>query len=303
MYLSHFKLKQDPFSLTPLTSLYCNIPQYEETLRTIQFALQQHEGFFLVTADIGLGKTFMARKLITLLEKTNKCHTCYIYNPSISLPSLEKMIAVELGANISTENNLYQAIHERLLSIRENGKRITLVVDEAQTMSDENLEFIRLLTNLETEKSKLVQVIMFGQLELIFRLKQSHLKQLRQRIVYHRQLKPLTLSECSYYLKKRISLSGANPDLILPRNTRKKIWMLSKGNPREINILCKRAFLSAFSRNASSVKKKDACLAHKEIQANWDPSTHHRFKKFILIVLCIIFLSIISAIFLHKRYL
>jgi MSHA biogenesis protein MshM len=237
------------------------------------------------------------------LKKTNDSYLCYIYNPSVSTEALEKMIALELGAEISPDKNTYQSIHERLLSIHQSGKKIILVLDEAQTMSDANLECIRLLTNLETEDSKLIQVIMFGQLEIKSRLKHHHLRQLKQRIFYHHELKPLSLPECSYYLKQRIRLSGGDPNTIIPSPTRRKIWNMSNGNPREINILAKRALLCAFSRDDQSVSIKDVKKAKIDIELEYNNKLSSRKLVPHILKSVILFVLFILAVLFVKRYL
>lgn len=286
MYLKYFGLQQDPFLLTPATTLYCKISQYEQALQAIQFALQQRDGFFLVTADIGLGKTLLARRLLNLLD-TTEFHTCYIYNPSISEEALAKLIAAELGVVVSPGDNFYHVIHERLLALSEEGKKIVLILDESQAMKNEGLEFIRLLTNLETESQKLLQVVIFAQPELLVRLKKKNMRQLAQRIVYHFQLKPLTLPECGYYLRNRISILGGDGDFIFPRATREKIWSIAKGNPRAINILAKRALLCAYARDGLSVNVKDVEEAKEEIRLSWEsiatPIAKNRKRPWVMI--------------------
>ncbi len=292
MYFKHFGLKGDPFSLTPSTALYCKIQQHDEALKTIMFALHQRDGLFLVTAEIGLGKTFLARKLLNSLN-SDKYHTCYIYNTCISPSALAIMIASELGIKKLNGKYFYQTIHDRLIELNQQGKRVVIILDEVQAMPTKGLEFIRLLTNLETENFKLIQVVMFSQPELLRRLRQYRLRQLTQRIVYHCQLNELSYHECNHYLEHRIASLGGNPLLIIPKKTVKMVWKITGGNLRAINILAKRAMLAAYSRGSLLIKADDINKAKKEISLSLSSSTkkkptdnrRHRIQSALLLLM------------------
>lgn len=317
MYLKHFGLTHDPFLLTPSTFFYCQIAQYEKVFGMIKFALKERDGFFLVVAEVGLGKTLLARRVLKALDN-EEYHVCYVYNPAVSVASLSQLIGTELGIISHNQENIYSLIHERLIQLSSENKKIVLILDEAQSMSDEGLEFVRLLTNLETESFKLMQVIMLAQPEILSRLKQKNLRQLAHRMVYFFQLEPLNFPEVCNYIHQRMSLSGESRDFIFPETSKKAIWLVSKGNPRKINIIAKRALLSAYSRDASYVSVDDIKLAYKEVSFYFDnpeslSNTGNEQKKVIkktskkmyifniLAILVVIILLIISGV-AYERY-
>lgn len=277
--LKHFRLQRDPFLLTPSQSDYCQILQYEKLLKIVLSSFDNRDGFTLVTAEVGSGKTLMARRLIDHL-KSDTYVVCYIYNPSASVEVLEKMILEELGIAILHHDNCYQIIHNKLLELARLEKKVILIIDEAQTMSDECLEYIRLLTNLETDSFKLLQVAFFSQPEILKRLKQDHLRQLSHRIVHHGQLTPLSYHESTSYLLQRIYRSGGEGENLFSKKTRKLIWKFSHGNPRSMNILSKRALICAYAHGDVCVKPKYVSMAQRELTLSLSSLSANKEKKF-----------------------
>src|SRR5579864_6104104 len=179
MYLEHFGFREYPFAITPDTSFYYNFVSHHEALNVLQVAIQSGEGFIKVTGEVGLGKTMLSRKLLKSLGV--EYVGAYLPNPQLSGGALSAAIATELGVKISPrmrETSGLRQLNARLLQLAAAGRHVVVCLDEAQAMPDETLEAVWLLTNLETEKSKLMQVVLFGQPELDERLAGKHLRQL-----------------------------------------------------------------------------------------------------------------------------
>ena len=255
MYLEHFGLKEPPFSLTPDTHFWYEYASHHDALNVLTMALRSGEGFIKVTGEVGLGKTLICRKLLNGLG--DGFVTAYIPNPHLSPASMRFALAEELGLDPSgtnTQEQLLRLIAQRLLEFARAGKRVVLCLDEAQELPDQTLEAVRLLTNLETEKFKLLQVVLFGQPELEQRLAQPHLRQLKQRITFSHVLQPLTRAAADDYVNHRLRAAVAGDAL-------DAIYAASNGTPRLINVLCHKALLSAFGPGAHQVVARHARAA------------------------------------------
>jgi MSHA biogenesis protein MshM len=261
LYLKHFGLREKPFSLTPDTQFYLNEQSHRDALNTILVSLQHSEGFIKVVGEVGTGKTILCRKLLASLS--DRFLSSYIPNPYLTSAELKGLLAREIGAHIEDDmpaDQLLLAINERLLELAGNGVQVVLVIDEAQAMPRDTIETLRLLTNLETEKRKLLQVVLFGQPELDTMLNRADLRQLKQRIVFSEYLRPFSADGARRYLDHRLYSAGADR----PMMSRTAVWMLSKasrGVPRVLNILAHKAMLAAFGRGAHAVGTQDAARA------------------------------------------
>ena len=196
MYQDFFRFKQPPFALTPNTEFYFNQDSHRDALNTMLVALRQCEGFIKIVGEVGTGKTLLCRKLLGLLE--GKFITAYIPNPYLSPEELKLFVAEEIGIRVDgnlPSYKLLSLIYRRLIQLARAGRQVALVIDEAQAMPRETIEALRLLTNLETEKRKLLQVVLLGQPELDVMLSRSDLRQLKQRIVFSERLKPFSILE------------------------------------------------------------------------------------------------------------
>ncbi|MGL4750733.1 MAG: ExeA family protein [Shewanella sp.] len=255
MYLKHFGLGQTPFSLTPNTGFFFGLSPHVEALQVLQTALQTGEGFIKVTGEVGTGKTLICRKLIN--ELPQGFHCAYLPNPYLTPAELRWAVANELGLKYTAEIDQQQLtglIQQQLLALSAHGHAIVLVLDEAQALPDESLEALRLFTNLETESRKLLQVVLFGQPELDERLKRQAFRQLRQRITFSYNLRPLTLDETDAYIRYRLAVAGhAGQALFSPKITR-KIAQASRGIPRLINILAHKSLMLSFGEGATQVR-------------------------------------------------
>lgn len=247
MYLQHFGLAEAPFSLTPNTGFFFGLAPHVEALQVLQTALQTGEGFIKVTGEVGTGKTLICRKLLNDIPK--RFHCAYLPNPYLTPDELRWAVALELGLKYSAnidQQQLTTLIQQQLIALSAHGHSIVLVLDEAQALPDESLEALRLFTNLETESRKLLQVVLFAQPELDERLRLNKFRQLRQRISFSYQLRPLTREETSAYLAHRLQIAGYKGQPLFSLADSKRIAKAARGIPRLINILSHKALLLAF---------------------------------------------------------
>ncbi|MEE4246038.1 MAG: AAA family ATPase [Kangiellaceae bacterium] len=254
MYLYHFGFRKLPFLLTPDTDLFCSLPYYRQAFNTLSFALSTGEAFCKITAEVGMGKTMLCRLLINKLTK--KRQVAYIPNPVLSPRELKLSLAHELNMRIRStigEEQLIPRIQKKLIDIYKKSGPVILIIDEAQAMSDESLETLRLFANLETETSKLIQIVLFAQPELDEKLQQKNLRQLRQRIVFSDRLTHLSYQQVVQYINHR--LDGVSPQkrLIFSKISLWLIYRASKGIPRLINIICHKALMLAYGQKRDKV--------------------------------------------------
>ena len=288
MYLRHFGLKELPFSITPDTSFFFSSQKSQEALNTLLIAARMGEGFIKITGEVGTGKTILCRKLIASLGP-DYC-IAYIPNPYLEPISLFMELASELGLTIEPQANLNQhqllkGLTTRLMDLAGQGKRVLVCLDEAQAMPVETLEALRLLTNLETEKRKLLQVIIFGQPELDARLDLPSVRQLKQRITFDYHLGPLTSAELDYYLHYRLVVAGYQGASLFSGSAR---WLLKRAThcvPRLVNIVAHKALLSAYGKGKGRVGVFDVLAASRDTSSlgrAWLPS---RWRMTLMILL------------------
>ncbi len=257
MYLKHFSLKEQPFGITPDTSFFMNRSGYRDALNVMKIALDMGEGFLKVTGEVGTGKTLLCRALISNLG--NEYVTAYVPNPYLTPEALFLTIADELGIryipNIK-QHALLKRITWTLLRMHKEGKRVVLCLDEAQAMPIQTLETLRLLTNLETEKRKLIQVILFGQPELNDVLAEASVRQLRQRITFSYDLAPLNREAMKRYLDHRLSIAGYLDGDLFDEDALELLFIASRGIPRLVNILAHKAMIVAYGTGDIIVMRK-----------------------------------------------
>lgn len=253
MYASFFKLNQVPFGLTPDTSFYLNLPQHEAALEVLRTALASGEGFIKVTGEVGTGKTLICRMLLN--QAPADWQIAYLPDPVVSPMGLRAAVAYELGLALPEHidaNQLQQKLQAHLVALAAADKRVILVIDEAQALPDETLEALRLLTNLETEKQKLLQVVLFGQPELNQRLSQQHLRQLKQRITFSQHISGMTREQIAQYVRYRTTVAGCERPLF-NHQAIKLLHAYSKGTPRLVNILAHKALMLAYGEGKYEV--------------------------------------------------
>lgn len=249
MYLEHFHLKTLPFTLTPDIDFFYGFPGHIAALNTLLVALHHGEGFIKITGEVGSGKTMLCRKLLASLD--DNFVSAYIPNPDLSPGALRLAFAKEIGLNIEQVNHTadwIDHIHQQLITLHSAGKRIVLIIDEAQALSYESLEALRLMTNLETDTAKLLQIVLLGQPELDQRLNQSRLRQLKQRITFSYCLPLLSWHEVKSYVTHRFAIAGHTGGYPLTLFASLWLWRASGGIPRLINVLCHKALLVAYGR-------------------------------------------------------
>jgi general secretion pathway protein A len=265
MYLDYFKLNEPPFSLTPDPRYLFMSERHREGLAHLIYGVQQPGGFVLLTGEIGSGKTTLCRCLIRQLPPDTD--VALILNPRLTAVELLAAICDELRVPrpSSTESIkvLIDALNQQLLDTHAQGRRTVLIIDEAQNLNSDVLEQIRLLTNLETSQEKLLQIILLGQPELLTILKSEGLKQLSQRITARYHLKPLSRKETCVYIKHRLLVAGRH-DAIFTRWAMHKIYDLSKGVPRVINIICDRALLGTYAQDKQHISASIVQKASRE---------------------------------------
>jgi MSHA biogenesis protein MshM len=260
MYLQHFQLKEFPFGITPDTSFFFSSGASQQALNTLLVATRAGEGFIKITGEVGTGKTLLCRQLLQSLG--NEFQTAYIPNPYLTPLGLLLELAEELGADIAAlerapemqhQHLLLKALSQRLLNLALEDKRVLVCLDEVQAMPIETLEALRLLTNLETEKRKLVQVVIFGQPELDEKLNHPSIRQLKQRITFDYHLGPLTRPELARYLDHRMAVAGYDGARVFSALA---LWMLksrTRGIPRLVNIVAHKALMCSYGRGKKSV--------------------------------------------------
>lgn len=262
MYLDHFGLHELPFSLTPDTDFFFAYGHHRDALETLAVALANGEGFIKVTGEVGTGKTLLCRMLLNTLG--DGFYTAYIPNPYLSVPALSAALADELGLKLPSGLDQHRVLKEltrRLLELSNSGKRVVLCIDEAQAMPMETLEALRLLTNLETEKRKLLQVVLFGQPELDERLALPSVRQLRQRITFTYCLRPFDRGGVESYLNHRLLVAGSNGAVRFTAGAIRRLFVASRGFPRLVNILAHKALMAAYGRGAHTISASHVKMA------------------------------------------
>ena len=268
MYLEHFGLRESPFRITPHTEFFFAGANRGPTLEALIYAITHDEGIVKVSGEVGSGKTMLCRMLLEKLPEN--VDTVYLANPSLSRDEILYAIAEELQAPLSEGRShlLLRSLQERLIEIYASGRQVVVMIDEAHAMPPETLEEIRLLSNLESSRHKLLHIVLFGQPELDDRLSETSMRQLKERITHNFALEPLRRSDIGNYLMFRIRAAGyRGPDLFTPSAIH-HISTASEGLTRRINILADKALLSAFSENKHQIDSKQIKAAIRDAQFN-----------------------------------
>lgn len=265
-YLEHFGLSEPPFALTPDTSFLYLAPGCQEALNVLLVSLRGGEGFVKVVGEVGTGKTLLCRELLDRLG--NDWCTLYLPNPLLTPLDLYRAVAEELRLTPPPEavqRTLLADITEALLAHQQQGTEVVLCIDEAQTIPDDALEALRLLSNMETGKRKLLQIVLFAQPELDARLAQPQLRQLRQRIAFGCYLQPLNRAEHDTYLAHRLQVAGSKQELFTA-GALDILYRGSRGNPRLTNILAHKALLASFGKGLPGVGRLQALAAVQDTE-------------------------------------
>jgi MSHA biogenesis protein MshM len=262
MYTQYFNMNEMPFALLPDTNFFYESDSYKEALNVLLVAIRSGEGFVKVTGEVGTGKTMLCRKLLNCLDADSYV-TVYIPNPYLAPNQLRMALADELDIKYRrdlsddiTSYRLLSDITAKLAMYNKQGKRVVVCLDEVQAMPVETLEALRLISNIETETSKLMQIVLFGQPELDERLKKTCNRQLRQRITFSYRLEPVNRKNLSGYINHRLRIAGYNGGELFTARAIDTIHKNSHGVPRIVNTLCNKALILAFGQGKNNVVSK-----------------------------------------------
>jgi MSHA biogenesis protein MshM len=273
MYTAHFGLRELPFTITPDTTFYFAYGSHQEALNTLLLAARSGEGFIKVVGEVGTGKTLLCRKFLGAFER-NDALTAYIPNPYVGPMTLLLAVADEFDIDRPerlNQHDLLKLITRFLLDAHASGRRVVLCLDEAQAMPIETLEALRLLTNLETERCKLLQVVLFGQPELNAKLDNPAIRQLKQRIGFSCVLKPLSVADVEYYVAHRLSVAGYSGTRLFSDGAIRLLYKSSKGIPRLVNILAHKAMMAAFGEGLHHIEARQVRLAVRDTESVQPP--------------------------------
>jgi len=267
MYTQYFNLKQQPFSIAPDPRYLFMSERHREALAHLLYGVGSGGGFVLLTGEIGAGKTTVCRCFMEQIPAD--CRLAYIFNPKLTVEELLQTVCDEFGVapEGASVKSYVDAVNSYLLESHAAGLNNVLVIDEAQNLSADVLEQLRLLTNLETSERKLLQIILIGQPELRQMLARPELEQLAQRVIARYHLGPLSEAEVGSYIQHRLAVAGAGAVELFPRGLLRRIHQLSKGVPRRINLLCDRALLGAYVENRAQVNATILRRAAEEVFA------------------------------------
>lgn len=257
MYHDFYQLKENPFNVTADPDYFYSSKYHCEAIANLQYGIEHRKGILVITGEVGTGKTTLCRKLLKQFD--NKIKSAFILNPSFSETQLLQMIIQDLGIKNNPNNkfDLVNMLNKFLIKQSQKGNNVVVLIDESQNLSVDQLEQIRLLSNLETEKEKLLQLILVGQPELRNKLELPELRQLRQRISVYFQLQALDKHDIKSYIQHRLAKCSKSSNQIqhlsFSEDAIEMIYHFTKGSPRSINILCDRALLAGFTADTYSI--------------------------------------------------
>jgi MSHA biogenesis protein MshM len=265
MYRTHFGLREPPFGLTPDTAFTFTCTPHQEALNVLLVAVENGEGFIKIIGEVGTGKTLLCRRFLGTLGPDYV--TAYFPNPMLEPRGLLLGLAEELHVAIDTEadqQSLIKTLNHALLEFAREDKKVVVCLDEAQAIPAETLEALRLLSNLETEKRKLLLVVLFGQPELNAKLAQADVRQLTQRITFHYDLTPLSRNETEYYVLHRLQVAGYMGDRLFQRGAIDLLYRATRGVPRLINVVAHKALLTAYGEGVHYVYARHVSRAVRD---------------------------------------
>ncbi len=271
MYTAYFGLKENPFKLSPDPRYFYFSRQHRETLNHLIYGITEKKGFIVITGGIGTGKTTICRTLLANLDDT--VESALIFNSAITdmelLEAIHQELHLSLNGHEKTKKRYIDALNVFLLKCFAAGKNVVLLIDEAQNLSRDVLEQLRMLSNLETEREKLIQIVLIGQPELQDLLMSPALRQLNERITVRYDLRPLDRKSVLSYIRHRLAVAGAPETTTFSAPACRLIYRYSKGIPRRINAICDRAMLVAYARGKTTVNWKTAWDAIADIGKNY----------------------------------
>lgn len=271
MYNDYFGFRESPFSVTPDPRFFYTNPVYLEAFATLRYGIEAKKGFIVITGEVGTGKTTLLRKLLHTLADT--VHSVFVFNSCLSFPELLQLTLHDLGLTPKGQSKVAMLLelNDYLIAQLEQRHTVTMLIDEAQNLSDEVMENLRLLSNLETDQEKLIQIVLMGQPEFQAKLAQPHLRQLKQRVALQCRLNPLTDEEVSPYINSRLRAAGYEGKDLFHPGAVERIAYHAKGIPRVINIICDNALLNAYATSRQSVSADMIKVAVHDLELNCEP--------------------------------
>jgi general secretion pathway protein A len=276
MYLDFYNLKKEPFHITPDPEFLYLSPSHKEAMASIIYGIEQKKGFVAIIGAVGVGKTTILRSYLDIADKKH-LKIIYIFNARLTFEGLLKTVYQDMGIEKAPSDTMemINKLYEVLIEEYKQGNSVTLVIDEAQNMPVDTLENLRMLSNLETSKDKLIQIVLIGQPEFEETLDFPQLRQLKQRIAIRSRILPLTKTESLDYVKYRLRRAGSNHSSIFTNGALKTIINEANGIPRKINILCDNALINGFGYQQKPVGKKVV----NEVIADFDSTKRSSFVR------------------------
>jgi len=267
MYKEFYGLRESPFNVNPDPRYLYLTRQTQEAYANLTYGIQSKKGFILLTGEVGTGKTTLLNRLLDWL-RTQRATTAFIFNPRLSVTQLFDFMMTDFGipCDSKLKSQVLLRLNQWLLERYKSGESAVLIIDEAQNLSAQVLEEIRLLTNLETSTEKLLQIVLAGQPELEAKLAQPQLRQLRQRITLRSKTLPLSLEETTGYIHERLRIAGATDPNIFSEEAIASIHRFAKGIPRVTNLLCEHSLINSFVEQQKPVRKESVEEAAREFQ-------------------------------------
>jgi general secretion pathway protein A len=298
MYRKFYRFKERPFEITPDPKLVYLSEVHQEALARLQYAVREGKGFSVITGEAGTGKTTLVHMLLSKLD--GSVRTSFVFNPVLDRADFLNYICDDLGIQsdgMKSRGQSLTALHNFLLECFARDEKVYLIIDEAQTLEPELLQEVRLLTNFETSKKKLLHVILLGQPELTKTLNEPRFRPLKQRITVRYNLRPLRLRETKEYIIYRLKRAGSRNLFIFDNGAIREIYRYSRGIPRLINIVCDNALLTGYSQEKPLIGEKIIRETIRDLEGSVKVSR----KGLLLVLLILLLLSI--AIFLSSPFL
>ncbi len=267
MYTAFYGLREKPFALSPDPRFLFLAESHREALAHLLYGIEQGEGFIAITGEVGTGKTTLCRTLLQRLGAESE--VAFLFNPKLSALELMQAVHAEFGLDVGGRSwrELVDQLNEFLLERKREGRRVLVIIDEAQNLETDTLEQVRLLSNLETDTAKLLQIVLLGQPELDAKLERPELRQLKQRISVRWRLVPLTATETRDYVRHRLRIASGSERELFTETALREVHRRSGGIPRVVNVLCDRALLLGYASRAATIGSQLVVAVAQELQS------------------------------------